>query len=213
MTKTKPTYKTAQKKRTFKRTKPIRIRRSLLLKTHMFKRTFSTVYAVQDTLANRATIHMLSNLPNYTELTALFDQYKITAVKARFIFDMTASNIPNTTTQNTMPNLITVIDKNDGTALAAITDYEQYETMKVRRLDKQITIYFKPRVSSSLYSAGGFTGYAISPQVWVDTNSPSVEYYGLKYGINGNMEGGVGTNKIGAITIYWTYYIMCKCTK
>lgn len=216
--KSKATNKTYHKKKVTFNRKALRTQLHYLRPVsgvHMFKRTFSTIYAVTDTLANRANIHMLTNIPNSNEFTSLFDQYKIKAVKAKFIFDQNTSSCPNTlpTTNQTIPNLITVIDRDDGTPLSLITDYEQYESLKIQRLDRPVIRYFKPKLATAVYSGGTFSGYTQSPNVWVDANSPNVEYYGLKYGINASMEGGTGTKNVGAISIYWTYYIMLRDTR
>lgn len=179
-------------------------------KPYFFKRTYRTSYAVTDTFTSRANAHMLANLPNQSEFVALFDSYKILAIRAKFIYNMNGAVGPATAT-NFLPELVTCNDYDDATPLASITDFEQYDSFKIKRLDRPITRYFKPKVAQPAYQAGAFNGYARPEKVpWLDCASNAIEHYGLKYAIRADTQGGVGMNTIGTIDIYWTYYIACR---
>jgi hypothetical protein len=167
-----------------------------------------------DTLTNRSNAVVLSNLPNYTEFTSLFDAYKISHVKALFIWDMNSAapvSAVGGVQTNFIPNLLTVLDNDDATPLASVADYCQYESFKVTRLDRPVTISFVPKVAGAIYAGGAFTGYsrpAVAP--WIDAATVNAESYGLKYAVNGGMEGGAGTRQLGELSIYWTYTLQCK---
>jgi len=185
---------------------------------HTFQRTYLATYAVLDTLTNRAATIELNNLPNYAEFTNLFDAYRITKVVARFIYDQNSAQATPAVggTQNVfMPSLVTVNDYDDATPLAAITDYVQYETFKVERMDRPIVRTFKPKVAVPAYAGGAFSGYLRGSDAspWIDAASPNVELYGLKYGVQATMEGGIGTKQMGALSIYWTYTVEAKDTR
>lgn len=178
---------------------------------HFFKRTFRSSYGVTDTFTNRANIHMLSNLPNASEFSALFDCYRISKISAKFIYSQNTAVTPTSAT-NFIPSIVYVVDTDDGTPLTDITQYEQYETFKIRRLDRPFTVSVKPKIAQSAYSGGAFSGYVrpVGLKYWCDAASPNIEHYALKYGIRGDIAGGAGTNTLGQIDIYWTYYITCK---
>lgn len=179
-------------------------------KVHQFKRTFRQSYQVLDRLDNRGYAAKLSDLPNYTEFTALFDMYKIHLVKTTVIFDKNSASVSTASATNFIPNLIWVIDRDDATALGSLTEYEQYDDFKIRRLDKPVKIFWRPKVASAVYSGGAFTGYSSVGQRWIDCASPSTEHYGLKTGVMGDVEGGAGLNTIGMIHFYHTFYMTLK---
>jgi len=184
-------------------------------KTHSFKRTYSSVYQVTDTLVNRSVAFTLNSLPTYAEFTALFDTYRITRIDVNFIFDQNSGNVAASAghAASFIPNLLMVNDFDDATALGAITDYEQYESFKISRLDRSLRTTFVPKLAVGAYGGAVFTNYARATGIWLDSASPAIEHYGIKFGVNGNMEGGVGTLNIGALSIYYTYHFQCCDTK
>jgi len=178
-------------------------------------RTYSARYTVQDSLVHRASAFTLSALPNYTEFTALFDSYRITRIDGNFVFDANSGNVLATATHllSFLPNLLLVNDYDDAVALGAVTDYEQYETFKVRRLDRPVKVSFVPMLAVGAYGGAVFTNYARAKGVWLDAASPGVEHYGLKFAVDSAMEGGAGTQYIGTLSIYWTFHIECADTR
>nr|WAE42875.1 MAG: capsid protein [Cressdnaviricota sp.] len=201
----KPRYrrKFHAKRRTFKR--------SAANKPHLFKRNASVSVQITDGFINYVPIFKLSNLPSYTEFTTLYDQYRICAVKMKILYDATVTSTPVGNATAMMPNCISVYDSNDSSALTGIHDYEQYTSMKIRRLgDRPISLYIKPKTAMPVYQGVVLSGYAQGVAKWIDSNSPDVEYYGVKIGFAGNLEGGVGTNNIGHAFIECTYYIECR---
>jgi len=147
----------------------------------------------------------LSDLPNYSEYTALYDEYRIKAVKVMFIPNFNVSAVDETSgTTNSytgVPALYTWIDTDDNTAPTAITAGQQFQTFKCHGLMntmRQRTLI--PEVSTALYS-GSFTSYGQLKNQWIDNNSPSVVHYGLKYGILN------GSSSYGVFDCVATYYL------
>jgi len=192
-----------------------RMRRKRIMRTmtntHMFKRTAVTVLTINDNFTHHADPFTLNSLPDYAEFTNLFDQYKICAIKQKFIFDKCSADA-NSVTSSLLPNIYSVLDRDDDTALTAIDDYCQYDTLKMKRINNPFKRYFRPRMATAVYQ-GAFTGYAQGGNMWVDTGSPGVEYYGHKWGIDATMEGGIGSHLLGTIKIFTTYYIKCRTLK
>ncbi len=112
----------------------------------------------------------LGGLNNATEFTSLFDQYRLVQVQAQFYPD----DAPES-------NLIyTVIDYDDASALTGPGQPLEYGTLQVNRFDEYFERTLNPRASLAAYS-GTFTSYAMAPQkMWLDCNSPDIQYYGLK---------------------------------
>lgn len=151
----------------------------------------------------------LSDLPNYTEFTSLYDEYRFKAVKVMFIPTVNVSALPaldgtTTGTQN-IPALYTWIDNDDNTAPTSITQGQQFSSFKAHGLLNQMRVRsVVPECSTALY-AGTFTSYGQVKNQWIDNNSPSVIHFGLKFGI-------VNCSNIGAFDVVLTYYMEFRKT-
>ncbi len=123
----------------------------------------------------------LSDLPGYTDFTSLFDQYRIAQITARFIPGVSLFGASTTTTD--VPDLHTAIDYDDASAPASVDTLRQMSTHQVTPNQQYVERVFTPRFAVAAYS-GAFTSYAQSrPGQWIDSNSPSVEHYGIKQGL------------------------------
>lgn len=118
----------------------------------------------------------LSDLPNYTEFTSLYDMYKINCVKITIIPQQTQSiSIGSINNPNASARFFSAIDYNDGSAPTSIDDIRQYQSCKmtpILRTHKRVI--FKPKILDT-------NGFSISP--WMATTTPSANYYGLKYAV------------------------------
>lgn len=204
-------------KRTFKRTarkRPVRkIFRPMAQKgIHFFKRTFilpTGPYSVSDSISLAGLNFQLASLPNYTEFTNLFDQYRINGVRVKIIFTKNESTTNTSVTTNLIPIMGTCIDYDNASAPINVNEVLQYETARVHRMDKPIVRFLRPKVDQALYS-GAFTSYG-NMRTWIDSDSPTVQHYGLKWYTDGTGGGSVlGTTVIGYFTVYVTMYIACK---
>lgn len=118
----------------------------------------------------------LNDLPNYTEFTALYDMYKINAVKISFIPQMT-QNISLGAINNAYAStrFLSAIDYNDGSAPSSSDDIREYQSCKITPILRTHTRFIrKPKILDS-------SGYSISP--WLSTASPAVDYFGLKVAV------------------------------
>lgn len=174
-------------------------------KVYKFKRTVDlgniTASAAGDVLG--ALKFTLADLPNYTEFTALYDQYKIYFVVLRFVPDQnmaSANNAAGTTT----PILYHVIDYDDATAPANKTDLFQYQNLKVRNFSRFSKITLRPHVAVAAYQ-GAFTGYANFKSLWLDAANTAVEHYGVKYCISQP-----SANWVTSWRLVATYYMAFK---
>lgn len=118
----------------------------------------------------------LSDLPNSTEFTSLYDMYKINCVKISFIPQQTQSiSIGSINNPNASARFFSAIDYNDGSAPTSLDDLRQYQSCKmtpILRTHKRVI--FKPKILDS-------NGFSISP--WMSTASPSANYFGLKVAV------------------------------
>lgn len=146
----------------------------------------------------------LSDLPNYTDYSNLYDEYRIKAVRVDFVPATNGSAFTYNgvgVSELSIPALYTWIDTDDNTAPTTVASGQQFQTFKCHGLMSQMrTRWLVPEVSTALYS-GAFTSYGQLKNQWIDNNSTSVVHFGLKYAlINGTTNG-------GAFDAVATYYM------
>lgn len=153
-------------------------------------------------------------LPNYTEFTALYDQYRIDYVECQFYFSNNTSSVNSPAT--TMPIMYLAKDYDDSN-IANYTDLQQYSTMKCWQLgnrtnsDGKFVIYVKPNVDVALYQ-GLTTGYSRGKSQFVDTSSPQVPHYGIKIAYDPIFTPASATN-VGYLTCTFKYHLTMSHTK
>lgn len=116
----------------------------------------------------------LNALANYTELTSLYDSYRIVGVRFR--------GVPSVTQMTTRNDgfLVVAPDFDDNTAPSTTDDLLQYGNCQVIPLNQGFQIDLKPRPAIAGYG-GAFTSYGIAAaDQWFDLGSPGVQYYGVK---------------------------------
>lgn len=82
----------------------------------------------------------------------------------------------------TYPPLLTVIDTDDANNAATTNALRAYDTLQEVKFGSYVERTVNPQVALAAYS-GTFTSYA-SAKPWIDVASPSVQWYGVKYGID-----------------------------
>lgn len=166
----------------------------------------------------------LENMQGQGEITALFDQYRIRAVKVeitpsgQFITnDRTVTGANSLDAEGTgywlPPRLYAVIDYNDDNALASISDAQEYSTCKIIPYDKKYTkFYFTPCVNMEVALDADTTARtATKYAMWLSTSNTNIQHYGMKFLMHNP-----NTNNVGSsyATASWlmrvTYYIECK---
>jgi hypothetical protein len=120
----------------------------------------------------------LASLDNASNLTALFDQYRISCIRLTITPDNNAIPIENATTTALVP-LYCVIDYDDSTALASAAAARAYDNCAIVEPSESCCRTFAPRVALAAY-AGAFTNYANQQPMWLDTVSTGVQHYGVK---------------------------------
>lgn len=172
--------------------------------------TFTMVWDNNSTFTGGSIAFSLNDLPSYTELTALFDKYRIAGVKLRFyprINQQLLSSITSTTPSGIVP-IVTVIDYDDDSVPANLDELMQYQNFKIHDQFKPFSVFLRPQMAIAAYS-GAFTSYASGRKIWIDAASPGVKYYGLKIGTQNYSSGSIATYD-PTWDIFLTYYIQCK---
>jgi hypothetical protein len=115
----------------------------------------------------------LAGLPDSTDFTNLFDQYRIGTVRVNFTAADTFGVV-------SVPTLIyTAIDYDDNN-VATVSALTEYDSFMQATLGFSFYRTLQPRPAVAMYS-GAFTSFGSpSPLIWLDVASPSILYYGLK---------------------------------
>lgn len=147
---------------------------------HYFKRSYYVANGLTAFGANsfNAIAVGLNSVPNHAEFTALYDQYKITGVKIKFL---PRGNSSDVSTQNNISSLFTAIDLDDSQVPTSVDQLLQYQNMKMVRTTQSLVRYWKPKFNVGTLStlAGGLSG-KMNTTGWIDVTDDSVLHYGCK---------------------------------
>lgn len=117
----------------------------------------------------------------FTELSALYDQYKIANVK--LTFEYAAEGGYADVGAVPTPKLAYFRDYDD-TTLTTMQELNQREAIVTRRYlhsARPVILNVKPRLKDYIEQSGGVsTAAATYRKAWIDFSNPSVQHYGLK---------------------------------
>lgn len=152
----------------------------------------------------------LSDLPNYTEFTNLFDRYRILKVAVILVPNWTTNDLnPVTSTERTNPSIYSVIDyTEDGTPASLSEMYEDSQCKITRggRIHKRV---FTPAVLASSFETITTTAYTPKWKQWITTDDPATPHYALKLAGDKTY---TSSNNF-TVKVFMTYYIQCKDIK
>lgn len=143
----------------------------------------------------------LNQIPNYTELTSLYDEYRIDKVVVEFHPRASALTTPaaapaagnvNQSFSNIQP-FLTVIDYDDSTPPGSRNDLVQYSNLLVSHYGQKVTRTFVPHVAVPVFRTGVSSGYGSKPKQWIDCANDDVPHYGLKWAFNQDTAAGADT--------------------
>lgn len=147
---------------------------------HTFRRTVNRGTVTADAAGVGASLEFsLADDPSTSDLTSLFDQYRILQVVVRFI--PVTLVFGASTSATSFPSLLTAIDYDDNVAPASAQVMRQYGTCQTTSVNTYVERTLNPQAALSAYQ-GTFTAYSAAPRSqWFDCAFPSVEFYGLKW--------------------------------
>lgn len=207
-------YRRVYKKKAFQRkaramTKFTNVKKNL----YYFKRKIPSVPV---NLANQngqaSYLYQFINIPNYTELTALFDQYQIKGIKMnwRLVLDPAAQSA----NLASYPALYVRRDY-DNAAIESVSDIMQDNRSKriILRPDRVSGMYLKPS-TLDIQNSVDVNGNTVQTQYpvwnkWIDCSDPRVPHYGMKIAVDAQ---GIDLSGFRLITEF-TYYVAMKNTR
>jgi hypothetical protein len=162
-----------------------------------FEATIPAVNITSNTMAETDGVVniTLSVLDGYTSFTSLFDQYRIVGCRSKFV--------PGNSGTNAGATIYTAIDYDDGNTTSTASLVE-YDTLKIAPSSAYFERSYRPKLAMAIFQNSVATGYGSSmSNQWVDSNYPSVPYYGLKYAIPANAAP-------ASFQLLTTVYLQCK---
>lgn len=209
-------YRKKQKSRAVAVSRPMRSLRNKANQTHYHIRWEAADrvidLATTNLYENDAFMFQLQLLQNYNELTALYDQYKITKIVMYLNWSPLAYSAGLNDTSKTpeliAPMLMYVRDHDDATAIA-LADFKQISKTKQLRIQpgKQYKIVLTPSILTEAYRTGLTTAYMPKFGQKIDMGNPDVQHYGIKFGVQ------KPAISLGQINVRTKYYVSCYNTR
>lgn len=123
----------------------------------------------------------LADTVNYTELTALYDQYKINWVDVEFEYAADTGSADHTGT--TLPRLVLMSDFDDNAPETRLQQLQTPSRIYSRSLKNKVTYRVKPRVRSvtaTSSSTGSVGAVGVFANPWIDMLQAFIPHWGLK---------------------------------
>lgn len=179
-------------------------------KVYYFKRSFETTTLTAagagGAAANAVYQLSLSNLPNVTDFTNLFDSYMIRKIKINFIPDL---NMANAGTINPRINLYSVIDRNDASSLASVSEANEYSNCKRTTSTTNHVRYFRPSLPITVTDIASNTFIEENRPRWISTANTLPTHGIVKVISDTTLPSSSGTVNYNW-RVFITYYIACK---
>lgn len=153
----------------------------------------------------------IANLPNLTEFTGLFDQYRIRTVIMKFRLVNPPEGAAVTAPSQFYPDIYVTVDHDDNVTPTSVDSVLQYGKCKrgVLRPNQWFTYKCHPTPALQLYRTATTTAYAPAKStMWLDLAQTDCPFYGIK-GIISNEASGV-VNATLAIECHIVMYVQFK---
>lgn len=144
----------------------------------------------------------LGDLPDVTDFTALYDQYKILGVKVQWL---PRGNSSELATAGNISRFFSVIDRDDDATPSSIDQLCQYESLKVTNSTSLHKRYFKPSVRREIATGLGTTASEVAMSPWIDVTNTNVKHYGCKIAVQGPNAVGTQIFYDAMVTMYLAF--------
>lgn len=176
----------------------------------------ATTTPLTDSPIAKAFSFQLTDLPNVTEYSSLFDQYKINGIQLRIIpkVSVTTQGSASGTTQTVgYGQVVSCIDFDDAANPTGKDELLQYQNAKITRSTSIHTRFIKPRILDTVWVNSISSGYQSVRPNWVDLANTNMPHYGIKLWVDPPANSGATANSSIAYDVYAVYYFQCKNTR
>jgi len=156
--------------------------------------------------------HILEDLPNFGEYSAMFDSYKLKKVTVKIL---PLCNSVNTGDASSATDTGAYIhhntDYNDGVyyaaSVAGVADMQQDKGYKLRQGFKTISKTYAPKLKSDVYALAGAAETGIQ-SMWLTTTNMKVPHFGSKYILE--VFNNTVTSQVFRFKLLCSYYVDLK---
>lgn len=209
--------KKGKKTYAYKKQKKVPVYRNLKLRpkmygTHFFKRTYLIEDFTYAASGGKCYSVRLNDVPTVTEITNLFDQYKINKwiVKVYYAgYDNDISNGAVTSNNNVgmVGSAIDYTDINTPTNAYDLKDYDTYQEKQILQCHP-FTRVVRLRCNEMVYRSTTTTGYQVSTKsTWLTTDTPDIPHFGIKFFFD------TPPNTTMKVKVEGVVYFSCKSVK
>lgn len=137
-------------------------------------------------------------LENILDFDTLYDKYKVSGYKVTIL---PQQNMAVSSSNTVLPTITYAFDQDDSNVPVSQAQLLQYGNAKVRRLDKPVSFYIKPKVGVSVFSFSG-AAQTVTSSKYIDWANTDVPHRGVKFWIeNMNLVGAAGLTHLYKIVI------------
>lgn len=153
----------------------------------------------------------LDNLVDYTDFSALYDFYKINAVKVYFrrvagiVRDNSIANAADLST----PRGYFAFDYDDNAPPVSLASIMQRQSCRIKTVNNSFSMYFKPTFLTQNYETTVSTGYS-PKRGWISIGDANVPHYGIKWVVTAASP--LNVNMVGWL-VDIKYYLSFKSVK
>lgn len=213
-------YKRSYRKKSFRKKRPFYRKRRVyrriprnrsISKTYMFKRhvDLGTVALSNAAAVSGGISFQLDEVPNYTEFTALFDVYRIAAVKITCYVNASDIQVQSASPFSVV-RWISVIDYNSSGSFGSFNDAREFQSSKMSQYPFPYpkSRYLKPKMISSVENDATSIVAAGNKKGWLNTTVANIPHYGYRYIFEQ-----LAAPYTGSIKFEGTYYLMFRQVK
>lgn len=142
----------------------------------------------------------VSNTNQWSQLSTLFDRYKIHGVKYTFIPEFSMSDVVGT---GVLPTIKFAYDYDDAN-IPKIGDIWSRQGRELR-LTKPVSVYVRPKVATTLFAGSGVSGFAVQKAPYINCAYSGLPHFGLKFAVKDWYAPASNANVV--LRIEATYYV------
>jgi len=138
----------------------------------------------------------LSSVTDVANLQGVFDQYRITKIEINFKVSLNPANTA------AAGEFVTCLDFDDAVALGSTAAALDYSNAVVSSVTQQThRRCFVPRVSPAIWASAAFSGYGSAKDMWLNSASSSIQFYGVKYALDAYASAGAAVSIVPYVTL------------
>lgn len=177
---------TRSKKRPMRKRKLAIPRQRYSTQVHAYRRKFlhETVSTSGTGIPVSKGYHFhFSQIPNVTEFTQLYDQFKILNVKVTFRPRYNVSTTESASHgHGSIPSVHYLVDKDSASQPSNVVNtFLENTSARSLWLSRPRTVSFKPTVLDQIYESSLSTAYSPRKAPWIDCADTAAQHYGLRY--------------------------------